>query len=427
MRKIILFFIILVLFCVFVNASGDRVVVMKNSFLDKDSFEGKKEVTKALENLLAKHGVEFRIEFISKDIANNYPPLKSRFYLYSLDKRAISSLNLLFTYFEDQNGVPQLDISYSENCGWTEEGLNSLVDIENKNPKQKDFWLQVIKLADEKLTNFDSEFLKTVCQMQEEKKMQETKCKYFFPKLEEKRTKASFAKIVFVFEEYDKEDYGEVKEHIENQLLDLKENYNLWDKHFEEFEFVYVDEVMFDVCDGNFDENIECYIDNLWEVAGECSPYQKIAVISENFFRSYASSYYMRFSIPLFSLSDFGNFFHLSRTPLFAHEFGHSLFCLADEYVESWFFGLQSESIYGKDYSHMPNCAPDIETAQQWWGGYVGQGKGDLKVGYYEGCSYVDKNIRPHEDSIMCGNREEDYGIVNEKHAENILNSGFLC
>jgi len=436
MKRIILFFMIFIFFGMFVSAYGERVVIMKNSFLDKGSLEGKKEVVTALENLLAKHDVEFRIEFISKNMGYaGQEESKNRFYIYGLNERASSSLNLLFTYWKDEQGIPQLDISYSENCGWTEEGLNLLVDIKSKNPKQKEFWLEVIRRADEALTNFDSKFLKTICQMQEEYILEESDCKYFFPDLEEKRTKAPLAKIVFVFEEYDDEDYEKIKPYIKSQILALKDNYSLWNKYFDDFQFVYVDEVMFDTCEGNFDEGRECYFISIFEVANKCSPYQRIAIVSDNSFRSYANfGGPVRLSFPTsfwdnqWSYLFEKDFVSSSNHYLLAHEFGHSLFCFADEYVEEWsLFGSYSEEHYGLDLNMYPNCAPDLLVAQQWWGKYFGQGKNELKVNYYQGCSYVDKNIRPHENSIMRGNKESDYGIVNEKSAESFLKERFIC
>lgn len=83
-----------------------------------------------------------------------------------------------------------------------------------------------------------------------------------------------------------------------------------------------------------------------------------------------------------------------------AHEFGHSFGKLADEYTKQ----------NGTDMNRYPNCAPDNATAQKWWGGTPG-------TGYFAGCSYVDKNIRPTEDSIMFHHwlLRYGYGPVNEK------------
>lgn len=89
---------------------------------------------------------------------------------------------------------------------------------------------------------------------------------------------------------------------------------------------------------------------------------------------------------------------------VFAHEFGHAFAGLNDEYVED-----------GKrDRSRKPNCAPDNETAISWWGDIA---KKAPKIGFYQGCAYVEKNVRPTSNSIMREHWEEndDYYEVNEK------------
>jgi hypothetical protein len=83
------------------------------------------------------------------------------------------------------------------------------------------------------------------------------------------------------------------------------------------------------------------------------------------------------------------------------HELGHAAFGLKDEYVEK-----------GKgDKSGEPNCAPDIETAREWWGDLEPEG-----AGYYNGCAYLEKNIKPTKKSIMSCNYDGFYfGPVNER------------
>ncbi|MDO8537715.1 MAG: hypothetical protein Q7S21_02420, partial [archaeon] len=90
------------------------------------------------------------------------------------------------------------------------------------------------------------------------------------------------------------------------------------------------------------------------------------------------------------------------------HEFGHDFGKLADEYVEPKI----------GNYPRSPNCAPDISTAQSWWGGIVG-------AGTFYGCSYVESNIRPTKNSIMRSHYvlKDDYGPVNSKELEKILNN----
>lgn len=85
------------------------------------------------------------------------------------------------------------------------------------------------------------------------------------------------------------------------------------------------------------------------------------------------------------------NTFDPYSIPLFVHEFGHSFGGLKDEYY----------SRDGKSSPGYPNCAPNPETAEEWWGDLVGQGEGDLQIGYFQGCSYSPENIRPSNSSLM--------------------------
>ncbi|HLC69187.1 MAG TPA: M64 family metallopeptidase [Candidatus Bilamarchaeaceae archaeon] len=95
------------------------------------------------------------------------------------------------------------------------------------------------------------------------------------------------------------------------------------------------------------------------------------------------------------------------------HEFGHSFGGLMDEYTMA----------DGSASPGEPNCAPDLETAQQWWGDLVGQGEGDMEIGYFEGCSYALDNIRPTNKSLMriTSSPIYDFGIVNEQHLQQLL------
>jgi len=103
----------------------------------------------------------------------------------------------------------------------------------------------------------------------------------------------------------------------------------------------------------------------------------------------------------------------------FVHEMGHA-FGLADEYTVGLFdipFGYKG---YYKLDSHYANCAGDLTEAKKTWGDLVGVGESSLLVNYYEGCSYVDKNVRPTSDSIMKsssfkGDWYRGFGPVNER------------
>ncbi len=95
------------------------------------------------------------------------------------------------------------------------------------------------------------------------------------------------------------------------------------------------------------------------------------------------------------------------------HEFQHQFPALRDEYVET---GLG-------DRPATPNCAPDLATAQKWWGSLVGQAGTDGKpVGYFDGCSYVTGNYRPIDNDMM-RSWVFNLGLVNEKHIASVLSS----
>lgn len=102
------------------------------------------------------------------------------------------------------------------------------------------------------------------------------------------------------------------------------------------------------------------------------------------------------------------------------HLFGHA-------------FGLKDEEIHiiAKAESAVmlpdgPNCAPDKETAEKWWGDLVGT---DQRVGYYEGCSGKQEYIRPTEHSLMnlgdFSPADIDYGPVSERYLRKMLDYCF--
>jgi hypothetical protein len=99
----------------------------------------------------------------------------------------------------------------------------------------------------------------------------------------------------------------------------------------------------------------------------------------------------------------------ISFKRIILHEIGHSIFDLADEYVE----------VELGDFPRYPNCAPNIQTAKQWWGDLMEYNE----VGYFKGCSYTEDNIRPTENSIMRSYfRTNDFGLVNKRHIRRVLN-----
>jgi hypothetical protein len=95
------------------------------------------------------------------------------------------------------------------------------------------------------------------------------------------------------------------------------------------------------------------------------------------------------------------------------HELGHAFAHLAEEYEfteKSWY--LPSGISTAK-----PNCAPDLDVAENWWGELAE--KYPAEVGYYIGCGYGDENVRPHRISVMRDfRRTHSYGLVNELEIE---------
>lgn len=120
-----------------------------------------------------------------------------------------------------------------------------------------------------------------------------------------------------------------------------------------------------------------------------------------------------------------------------AHEFGHVLFGLRDEYAEF----SNAEPTIGR-----PNCARDRDDAERLWGDQVGEldpmfdrwydaretfgldftflpTREDLTVGFFENGCFADESgaIRPTGDSLMNSNIPV-FGAVNRRRAEQILN-----
>lgn len=101
--------------------------------------------------------------------------------------------------------------------------------------------------------------------------------------------------------------------------------------------------------------------------------------------------------VPQFEFSE-------KRSHCIVHELGHAAFGLKDEYVNE----------KKGDRHGQPNCAPDIETAKEWWGDLESEG-----AGYFQGCSYIKENVRPTENSAMRNPYETlEFGPVNERQIE---------
>ncbi len=132
--------------------------------------------------------------------------------------------------------------------------------------------------------------------------------------------------------------------------------------------------------------------------AAKCDVAKYKVILSRENYRSYASGGIVTLSMA-------------TGTPglTLAHELGHSIFHLADEYVEPRI----------GNNPHEPNCAPTEEIARQWWGDLVGK----PDIGFFKGCSYIPDNIRPTDFSLMgnMGGRKPTYGQVNSRYIEQIL------
>lgn len=137
------------------------------------------------------------------------------------------------------------------------------------------------------------------------------------------------------------------------------------------------------------------------EMAGQCSAAEYQVILSKKRFRSFAyftGDTYI--SLGATDKTEWGR--------LVLHEFGHSFGKLKDEYIEN---GLG-------DWPGQPNCAPDTATARAWWGSIPG-------IGYYQGCSYTEDNIRPTFNSIMRAQwlLNYDYEPVNEAALQRLMNN----
>lgn len=67
-----------------------------------------------------------------------------------------------------------------------------------------------------------------------------------------------------------------------------------------------------------------------------------------------------------------------------------------------------------------PNCAPDLATAQEWWGDYVAVYPD--KIGFYTGCGWNKDAYYPQQKTLMSdAPAEESYGIVSEDYLRGVL------
>ncbi|MBU1198386.1 MAG: hypothetical protein KJ685_00980 [Nanoarchaeota archaeon] len=143
----------------------------------------------------------------------------------------------------------------------------------------------------------------------------------------------------------------------------------------------------------------------------------KVIVLSRQEFESWANVARLKNSGVFFSVSKRLNKDNSeSYGTLFTHLIGHA-------------FGLKDEEIYvvaksgGAPHTpDGPNCAPDIETAESWWGDLA---KEFIDVGIYKGCCGNKEYIKPASNSVMNLNEirssDVDYGPVSERYLRNFL------
>lgn len=144
----------------------------------------------------------------------------------------------------------------------------------------------------------------------------------------------------------------------------------------------------------------------------------KLIVLSRRNFQSWAN---------VARLKDSGIFFSLPQSVqdsasketigwLFLHLLGHS-------------FGLKDEEVFVIAKAHSaghrpdgPNCAPDQETAEKWWGDLIGVYP---EVGYFSGCAGNKDYIKPTNSSLMNLNDFSqfipEYGPVSERYLRKVL------
>src|SRR5581483_5223698 len=75
-----------------------------------------------------------------------------------------------------------------------------------------------------------------------------------------------------------------------------------------------------------------------------------------------------------------------------------------------------------------PNCAPDMRTAEQWWGKLAQIYPS--RVGYFPGCEGNNNFIKPTKGSLMALNESDsdfvpDFGPVSELYLSKVLNYCF--
>jgi len=414
MKKVLMLAFVIMFASSSVMASETFFEVYKGSSFSAEDLSSiqVKEISSMLENIYKENDVMIKFQIPadnsngdSQEFWNEY--VNSEFYEQGLDIKATPTLNLLVVLRLDKEGMLNLNIGFSDTCGWDMEKLGNAI---NKNQEDSfsgynDYIMGIIETIKKEFESANS--FNSVCSIHS---FEESKCKNLFVE-----NQGDYKSVLIIPTDYSGKDI-DVENMIREVVLGLKVN-SVWSENFEKIKFVYYDEIqkIRKKCDSYSD--FRCLSETAWDIQAECGADQFI-VISQEDFRSFAFSGQGVFlSVPYnkkdFEFKeDFYNYFERKSSALI-HETGHSLFCLSDEYVEM----VDGSYDNSRNEPEYPNCASSVDEAEEWWGSLIGlEG-----VDYYDGCAYVPGNIRPHEKSSMSNPRVKEYGFVSDKYIADIF------
>ncbi|MEK7596373.1 MAG: hypothetical protein AAB564_02405 [Patescibacteria group bacterium] len=151
----------------------------------------------------------------------------------------------------------------------------------------------------------------------------------------------------------------------------------------------------------------------------------KLIVLSRSDFQSWANVTRIGNSGIFFSVPNVlsANTDKKSYGILFLHLLGHS-FGLKDE--ELAVLAKYNTAVLTPDG---PNCAPNLETAREWWGDLAL--RHPQRIGFFQGCGGDIRHIKPTQSSLMNLNDQSDfiadYGPVSELYLNKILEYCFTA
>ena len=153
----------------------------------------------------------------------------------------------------------------------------------------------------------------------------------------------------------------------------------------------------------------------------------KVVVVSRQDFTSWANLTRLNNSMVALSVPKGKEEQEFTKKVL-QHEFAHG-FGLRDEMTKSVIALAGSEGTLAGG----PNCAPDVQTAVEWWGDFVPKTKDgkyvfsgeDGDVGFYFGCAGNEQFLKPTTGSLMnlqdLTKPSNDYGKVSESFLKKVL------